>query len=79
LAAPELPIGSPEWACDTRDVSGIVDPTPIVEERIATELRPLREELRNATEAKDRKRIQRAIRRQEERIRREVLGSPANW
>src|SRR5262249_44873658 len=38
---------------DTRDVSGIVDPTPIVAERIATELRPLREELTNAVDAKE--------------------------
>jgi hypothetical protein len=60
-------------------VSEIVDPTPIVEERIAAELAPLREELSNATEPKELKRIQRAIRRREEQIRREVLGSPAHW
>ena len=64
---------------DTGDVSEIVDPTSIVDERIAAELGPLREELSNATDPKERKRIQRAIRRGEEQIRREVLGSPAHW
>jgi hypothetical protein len=60
-------------------VSEIVDPTPIVEERIAAELGPLREKLNKATDPKERKRLQRSLRRQEERIRREVLGSPAHW
>jgi hypothetical protein len=64
---------------DTRAVSEIVDPTPIVEERIAAELGPLREELSDATESKERKRIQREMRRQEKRIRREVLGRRALW
>ncbi len=56
-----------------------MDPTPIAEERIADELAPLREDLANATEPRERKRILRAIRRREEQIRREVLGSPAHW
>jgi len=58
-------------------VSEIVDPTPIIEERIATEVGPLREELLAATEPKQRKRREREIRRREERIRRQVLG--AHW
>jgi hypothetical protein len=60
-------------------VSDIVDPTPIVEERIAAELGPLREELSNATESKERKRIQRELRRKERRIRRAALGPRALW
>jgi hypothetical protein len=64
---------------DTRCVSEIVDPTPIVEERIAAEVGPLRAELSNAAEPKERKRIQREIRRREKRIRREVLGARAHW
>jgi len=60
-------------------VSEIVDPTPIVEERIAAELGPLRDDLSNATESRERKRIQREMRRQEKRIRREVLGPRALW
>jgi len=64
---------------DTGDVSEVVDPTPIVEERIAVELAPLPEELTNAANPKERKRIERAIRRREELIRRQVLGSPAHW
>jgi hypothetical protein len=60
-------------------VSEIVDPSPIADERIAAELAPLREELRQATDAKDRKRIERAIRRRERQIRREVLGARAHW
>jgi len=64
---------------DTGDVSEIIDPTPIAEERIAAELAPLREELANATDPKERKRILRAIRRRAVQIRREVLGSPAHW
>jgi transcription elongation GreA/GreB family factor len=60
-------------------VSEIVDPTPIAEERIAAELGTLRDELANATDPKQRKRIERAIRRREEQIRREVVGSPAQW
>jgi len=58
-------------------VSEIVDPTPIVEERIASEVGPLRDELRAATEPKQRKRLEREIRRREERIRRQVLR--AHW
>jgi hypothetical protein len=60
-------------------VSEIVDPTPIADERIAAELGPLREELSKAMDPKQRKRLQRTLRRQEARIRREVLGSPARW
>jgi len=57
----------------------IVDPTPIVEERIAAEVGPLRKELTNATEPKERKEIQHEIRRQERKIRHEVLGARAHW
>jgi hypothetical protein len=64
---------------DSGEVSEIVDRTPIAEERIESELAPLREELANATEPKQRKRLQRAIRRREEQIRREVLGARAHW
>ena len=60
-------------------MSDIVDPTPIVEERIAAELGPLREELSNATESKECKRIQREMRRREKRIRREVPSQRALW
>jgi len=54
-------------------MSNIVDPTPFVQERIAADLAPLREELANATEPRERKRILRAIRRQAKQIRRDVL------
>ena len=64
---------------DTDGVGEIVDPAPIADERIAAELAPLREELRHATDPKDRKRIERLIRRQEAKIRREVLGVRAHW
>jgi len=60
-------------------MSEIVDPTPIANERIAVELAPLRDELRKATEPKERKRIERMIHRREARIRRDVLGSTARW
>jgi hypothetical protein len=62
---------------DNRVVSDIVDPTPIIEERIAAEVGPLREELLAATEPKQRKRLEREIRRSEERIHRQVRG--AHW
>jgi hypothetical protein len=61
----------------------ILDPQPKVEERLAAELTPLHEALANATDAKKRKRIERAIRRREQRVRREVrrdvLSSPYMW
>ena len=54
-------------------MSNIVDQTPFVQERIAADLAPLREELANSTEPRERKRILRAIRRQAKQIRRDVL------
>jgi hypothetical protein len=57
----------------------IVDPTPIIEERIAAEVGPLREQLANTTDPKERKKLESEIRAREQKIRLAVLGSRALW
>jgi hypothetical protein len=57
----------------------IVDPTPIIEERIEGEVGPLREQLNKTTDPKEREALERDIRRRERDIRRAILGSRAHW
>jgi hypothetical protein len=63
------------WESD--GVHGFVDPEPIIQERLAQELQPLRDELAQAITWKHRRRIRRRIRQSEARIRREF--SSAQW
>lgn len=60
-------------------MTDIVDPTPMIEEQIAAQVGPLRAELAKTTDSKERKRLQREIRRRESEIRRSILGNRALW
>jgi hypothetical protein len=56
-----------------------IDPTPLIDERIAAEVAPLREALSHTTDPRHRIRLERRIRRREHRVRLAVLSAPASW
>jgi hypothetical protein len=60
-------------------VTAFVDPTPLIEERIATEVGSLREALNQTTDPKDRKRLEREIRRRGRQVRMTIVLAPASW
>jgi hypothetical protein len=70
-------MGSP--GRDTDRVTAFVDPTPLIEERIAAEVGPLREALNQTTDPKDRKRLEREIRRRGRQVRMTIVFAPASW
>jgi hypothetical protein len=65
--------------CDADPVAGIVDPGPLIEERIAAEVGPLREALNQTTDPRTRKRLEREIRRRSRRVRLSFLVAPEAW
>jgi hypothetical protein len=60
-------------------VSEFIDPTPLIEERIAAEVGPLREALSHTLDRNGRRRLKREIRRRERRIRLSFLVAPERW
>jgi hypothetical protein len=64
---------------DTDPVAEFVDPTPPIEERIAPEVGSLREVLTQTTDPRDRKRLERELRRPARQIRLSIIIAPASW
>jgi hypothetical protein len=60
-------------------LTAFVDPTPLIEERIAAEVGPLRTALNQTTDPKDRKRLEREIRRRGRQVRMTIVLAPAAW
>jgi hypothetical protein len=60
---------------DTDPVFAFVDPTPLIDERIAAEIGPLVEALSHATDVRERRRLMREIRRRAHVVR-ESLSNP---
>jgi hypothetical protein len=70
-------MGSP--GRDTDRVTAVVDPTPLIEERIAAEAGLLREALSQTSDQKDRKRLEREIRRRRHKVRMSIILAAASW
>jgi hypothetical protein len=60
-------------------VTAFVDPMPLIDERIAAEVGPLREALSQTADPKVRKRLEREIRRRGRQVRTTIILAPASW
>jgi hypothetical protein len=64
---------------DTDPVFAFVDPTPLIDERIAADIGPLVEALSHATEERERRRIMREIRRRAHVVRESLCNPFICW
>ena len=67
---------SPGRDCDP--VTVFVDPTPLIEERIAAEIGLLGEALSQTSDQKDRKHLEREIRRRRHKVRMSIILAAAS-